>query len=240
MNSLKVAVALRALADAFEEDAQDAAPATDTAAAGPKRGRGRPVKGEETTAVAGSAPVQASSTTSPTPAVVEADPFANTAPTLPATTLEEVRTALTDLRGASSQDIAIAVLKTAGDASNLTDLKAEKYRTVVVAAKAKQAEYTKAPVVETDPFATPAGALAAASSLATDLTPAKPVTIEEVKAMVVETQKRTSQDTVQSIVMKHGGKSNVAGQPPGPSLKALPEANFAAVIAELKALPTTK
>src|SRR6185437_5206017 len=65
--------------------------------------------------------------------------------------------------------------------------------------------------------------------------------LEEIKALVVETQKRTSAATVQSVVMKHGGKGPKAdGTGDGPSLKALPVSAYQAVVAELKALPTTK
>lgn len=232
MNSLKIAAALRVLALAFESDEGDASPAPAAAAEPQKRGRGRPVKGEETAAAAASAPVQASSTTSPTPAVAE-DPFATpaAAPAAPVATLDEVRAALKALQAASSQATALDVLKTVSGADNLTALAADKYGAVVVAAKAKQATYEKAPASTPDPFEVTTAAPAAAE---------KPPTLEDVKAVIVETQKRTSQDAAQKVVMANGGKAvNPAGGE-GPSLKALPEANYAATIDALKALPTTK
>lgn len=236
MNSLQIAAALRILAIAFEAPEEGHLSPLDTPAAPAeptKRGRGRPAKGEETAAPAASAPVQASSTTSPTPAVVEVDPFADAAPVVPSATIDEVRKALTALREASSQDIALAVLKTAGGADNLTALIADKYGVVVQAAKVKALEYDKAPdvKVDTDPF----GELVTPAA-----TPVRALTIEDVKAAVVETQKTTAQDTVQKVVMKHGGKAALASGGEGPSLKALPEGSYAAVIAELKALPKTK
>lgn len=191
--------------------------ATDAAPA--KRGRGRPVKGEgeQATAVAASA------------AVVEADPFA----TAPSATIEQVREALTALKAATSQENAVAVLKSAGGADNLPSLDTLKYGTVVAAAKAAVAAAKAAPAAPVpvdDPFAIPETAPVAA----------KPLTREDIRALAVETGKRTSQNTVQQIVMKHGGKAPIATGGEGPSLLALPESAYAAVAAELKALPSTK
>lgn len=234
MNSLKIAAALRVLALAFESDEGDAAGQPALAAEPVKRGRGRPVKGEETAAPAASAPVQASSTTSPTPAVAD-DPFAAppAAPAAPVATLDEVRAALKALQAASSQAVALEVLKTAGEADNLTSLAVAKYGVVVVAAKTKQALIfldSPKPASTPDPF-----------EVTTAATPAeKPPTLEDVKAVIVETQKRASQDKAQQVVMQHGGKAPNATGGEGVSLKALPEANYAATIAALKALPTTK
>lgn len=190
-----------------------------------KRGRGRPAKGEETPPAA---PVAS-------PAATEVDPFAPPAPgtpSVPAATIEQVRAALTALKEAASQDIALMVLKVAGGANNLTELKPDKYGLVVAAVEAKKAEYQKPATptpVEADPFDIPAATAAA-----------KPLTFEDVKLVIVETGKRASQDTIQKVVMAHGGKAPVPTGGEGPSLRALPEAQFAATIAALKALPTTK
>lgn len=235
MNSSQVAAALRILANAFEATEGDA-PAS--AAEPQKRGRGRPVKGEDTAAPAASAPAAAVTTAGPA-TTVEADPFATPeakpepAPTAPTATLDEVRKALTELKAAASQDKALAVLKKAGGADNLTGLAADKYGTVVAAVNVELRILAAptTPAVDDDPFAIPAEAPAPA---------AKAATLEDVKLVVVETQKRTSQDTVQKVVMQHGGKAALPTGGEGPSLKALPEANFAAVIAALKALPATK
>lgn len=223
MNATRVAAALRALADAIETPADGPTPPQpDTAPAEPPkpRGRGRPPK----------APEAAPAAPAPAPAVVEADPFAAPAPVVaPTATLDEVRAALTALKAATSQEIALGVLKSAGGADNLTSLAADKYGAVVAAAKAKQAA-SSAPVVEADPFAVPE-----------TTAPAKALTLEDVKAAVVAAQKRTGTDTVQKVVMAHGG---VASDPetstPKPSLKPLPPEKFAAVIAAIQALPTTK
>lgn len=243
MNSPKVAAALRALADAIDDggraelEAQDARDAqilaSETPKAAPqKRGRGRPVKGEETAA-------PAAVTTPTTPATVaaatasEADPF-EAAPTAPTATLQDVRDALTALRAATSQETALAILKIHGQASNVTELHASRYAGVVEAAKARQAEAAPKPAVEADPFEVSTATAPAAA-------PAKPLTLEDVKAEVVAAQKRTSVDTVQKLVMSFGGKGkNPDTGAEAPSLKALPESQFAATIAALKALPGTK
>lgn len=230
LNASRIAAAFQALADAFAEDQpgkfliewiQPEPTGSAPAAAPAKRGRGRPVKGEgeQVTAVAASA------------AVVEADPFA----TAPSATIEQVREALTALKAATSQENAVAVLKSAGGADNLPSLDTLMYGTVVAAAKAAvaaaKAAAPAAPVPVDDPFAIPETAPVVA---------AKPLTREDIRALAVETGKRTSQDTVQKIVMKHGGKAPIATGGEGPSLLALPESAYAAVAAELKALPSTK
>jgi hypothetical protein len=232
MNSTAIAAALRILANAFEapEGATPAEAPPAVPADKPKRGRGRPVAGEETAAPAPSAPVPASSTTTPTPAVAEVDPFAAPAPVAPTATLDEVRTALKALAAATDQAMALGVLKTAGGAANLTDLKPEKYGVVVAAATGALPAPKAVPAVEADPFEVPASAPAT-----------KPATIEDVKAAVVAAQKRTATDKVQAVVMEHGGKaSNPDTGIVGPSLKALPESAFAATIAAINALPSTK
>ena len=198
------------------------APASTPAAVAPaRRPRGRPVTGE-------TPPPPASAVPAASPAVAE-DPFATAVPAPPApiATLEQVRAALTALKDASSQDNALKVLKEAGGVSNLTDLAKtpEKYGAVVLAATAA---LPTAQQPESDPFETEAPAVAEQAP-----------SLEDVKAAVVEAQKRTATDKVQAIVMKHGGvAAGAAGK--GPSLKALPIAAYAAVIAEVKALPTTK
>lgn len=237
MNNQLIAAALRQLADAFEDVPEGTAAAANTAAeatqpAAQKRGRGRPVKGEDQ-APAPTAQALATSTTAATPAVAESDPFAS-APAAPVATLEEVRAALTALKAVSTQDIALAVLKDVSGAANITDLTPDKYGAVVQAAKLKANTYAKAPdpTPEVDPFEVPAAAPAAA---------AKPLTMEDVRDAVVKATKRTATDTVQKVVMDHGGKAtNPETGAPAPSLKAIPEAQYAAVIAAIQALPTTK
>lgn len=193
-----------------------------TAVAATPKPRGRPAKGE---AAASAAP--AAST-----AAVEADPFDSPAPvtaTVPTVTEDEVRAALNALKEAVSQDKALAVLNAAGGATNLSDLRKtpEKFALVVAAAKAAMPAVT-ASTVEADPFET-------ASE------PVKQPTLEEVKAACVAGGKRASQEKVLKIVMDHGGKGkNAATGAEGPSLNALSADKYAAVIAAVAALPTTK
>lgn len=232
MNNLKVAAALRLLADAFETPAE-AAPAqpansapgtTETAPA--KRGRGRPAKGEEVT----------TGSLATSPAAVEADPFetpaAPSVPPQPSKTLEDVRTALKALQAAKGQAFALQVLKdTGGGAANLADLKAHLFDAVVQAAWMAIPGPNAPPATPYpgDPFEVPAATPAA-----------KPLTIEDVKNAVVAAQKRTSQDSVQKVVMANGGKAAKPEGGEGPSLKALPPEKFAATIAALNAMPDTK
>lgn len=190
-----------------------------------KRGRGRPVKGEDP-APALTAQASVTSATTLTPAAAAAEPFETAA--APKASLEQVREALTALKNVSTQDIALGVLKEIGFVPNITELKAENYGLVVQAANAKAATYAKAPAPEADPWEIPAAM------------PAVKLTLEDVKAAAVAAGKTTSQDTVQKVVMKHGGKGALPTGGEGPSLKALPEANYAACIAEIQALPKTK
>lgn len=234
MNNQLIAAALHALAVAFETPGatppEQPAQVGNTAAenalpAGQKRGRGRPVRGED------AAPVATPSTTpAVTPVVPEADPFAS-----PKAAIEDVRAALTALKAASSQDAALAVLKKAGGAGNLTDLPSEKYGVVVAAVNVELRiiEAGKKPaVVEADPFEVPATATTPA---------AKPLTIEDVKAAVVAATKRTGTDIVQKLVMEHGGKANNPETgASAPSLKAIPEAQYEALVKAISELPTTK
>lgn len=191
-----------------------------------KRGRGRPAKGED--AAAASPAATPSTTPVETPVAPEADPFASTA------SIEDVRAALTALKTASSQDKALAVLKKAGGADNLPGLAAEKYAQVVAAVNVELRIIENGkPVPEADPFEIPATAPAAPA--------AKPLTLEDVKAAVVGATKRTGTDVVQKLVMEHGGKAtNPETGAPGPSLKAIPEANYAALVKAISELPSTK
>lgn len=236
MNNQKVAAALRLLAEAFETPAAtaDLQPASPPAeAAPPKRGRGRPVAGEAAQATTPAA----TTAQTPAPAATEPDPFDSPVAAAPVATLDEVRAALKALAASpgSSQAAALKVLKDVSGVDNLSELQKtpEKYGAVAAAAKAA----TPAPVVvptEDDPFgetAAPAAPVAVAE-------PAP--SLEDVKKVVVKTQGRTSTDAAQKVVMDHGGKAAGAGGAVGPSLKALPVANYAAVIAALNALPTTK
>lgn len=233
------AATLIALAESLEAK-QEALPAVGqpaAAPAAPKRGRGRPVAGEAPAAPAASAAPVADKDRPQTEA--EIDPFAPAAPaapTPPPATRDEVSAALRALSAATSQEKALSILKeTGGGAANLTDLKPEFYGVVAAAAKgAMPVPKVAAPVAEADPFeaSAPVGAPAAAVE--------KLPTREEVKAVVVATQKRTSTETVQKILMEHGGKAEDANRVMQPSLRALPEANFVKFIAALNALPATK
>lgn len=161
-------------------------------------------------------------------AVPEADPFETTAAPAVTATIEEVREALTALKGKTDQATALAVLKEVGGAANLSELRAEKHGAVVAAAKAKAA--VAAPAEEADPF-----------EVTTAAAPAKAATLEDVKAAVVAGQKRTATDIVQKVIMDHGGKAvNPATRAEGPSLKALSADQYGKVIAAINALPTTK
>lgn len=213
------------------ESTPPAAPAAAPTTA--KRGRGRPVAGETTPA--------AQTALAPAPAATEADPF-DTAPaaaTAPTATLDEVRAALKALSAATTQATALQVLKMAGDADNLTDLQKTpaKYGVVVRAAKAAMPAAAAAPAAEADPFETAAPAAAAVVA-----DPAqKAYSKEDVKAALVKAQKRTGVDTVQAVVMKHGGKAlDAAKGVEVASLNALPVSAYGAVVAEVEALPTTK
>ena len=233
MNSVQIAAALRILANAFEASEGDA-PAQ-PAAEPQKRGRGRPVKGEETptsTSAATAEPSKQVDVPASQATAVAADPF-DTQPAkqepLKTATLDEVRAALKALAAATSQATALGVLKDHGSASNLTELAPGKFYAVVVAAAAALPPTKTEPVAEADPFEVP-GAVA----------PAVTFTIEDVKAAVIAAQKHTSQDTVQKVVMQYGGEAALPTGGKGPSLKALPPEKFAATIAALKALPATK
>ena len=221
------ATVLVALADALGDQESGAAsiPGSDVSANSEpqptRRGRGRPAKGESPAPVPSGVPA-------PSPAAVEADPFAGSpaAAAVPAFTQDDVRNALVALKDATSQDNALKVLKeSSGGVSTLPQLPADKYATVVAACKAAM----PAPAAsQADPFEVSSPAQTEAPSL------------EDVKAAVVEAQKRTSTDAVQKVVMDHGGKAPGPNGVPGPSLKALPVPSYAAVIAAVKALPATK
>lgn len=224
MNTERVAAALRALADAIEtpaapQDLPQPPPPQPVEAAKP-RGRGRPPKGE------GAAPAQ------PAPAPADADPFGDAPATAaaPVATQADVRKALTDLKAVTTQENALAVMKTAGGVHVITELKPEKYDAVVAAAKAAM---PGAPVPEADdPFATGEAVPPAAEPVPT---------LEDIKAAVVKASKRTAADKAAAIVIKHGGvKAKADGSGNGPSWAALPVSKYAAVLAELNALPTTK
>lgn len=215
MNTATIAAALRLLADAFEAPAEGSPPAAAPPTPQP-RGRGRPPKPPETTA--------------PAPAPAAADPFEQPSKT----TQDEVRAALTALRAATDQRTALGVLQSVGLVDTITALDPAKYTAVAVAAHdalPKSAAPAAPVVVEEDPFETPAAPEAA---------PAKPLTIEDVKAAIVAAQKRTSQDAVQKLVMQHGGRAAKPEGGEGPSLKALPPEQFAVTIAALQAMSTTK
>jgi hypothetical protein len=224
---VRIAAALRVLADAIENTPApgDSAPVPagtpPAAPAAAPKPRGRPPKAAPTP----------EPTAAPAPAPAAEDPFATEAPAAPTATIEEVRSALTALKAATSQETAVGVLKSAGGAENLTALSPQKYGAVVAAAKA--ALPVKAAEPE-DPFATPAAIPAPAAAAE------KAPSLEDVRAAVVAAQKRTSPATVQKVVMDHGGKAPGANGAEGPSLKALPASAYATTIAALAALPSTK
>lgn len=228
------AATLIALAEALEA-APAAAEVQTPAVAAPavpepqKRGRGRPPKGEATAAPAAS-PEPVAAPPVAAPAAPEADPFdaAPAAPAAPVASLEDVRTALKALAAASTQDNALAVLKSVGGASNLSSLAPEKYGLVYAAAKAATTAKPSAPV-EADPFYAPAPAVVE-----------KEPTVEEVKAAVIAKQKATSTETVQKLLMQHGGKATDANGVVMPSLRALPATSYVAFLKALNALPATK
>jgi hypothetical protein len=199
-----------------------------------KKTRGRPARGEvggvatPAPAVPGSATTTAVETAaSITPSE---DPFAE-APAAPVATMAEVRAAILALRDATDQTTALAVLKKYG-ADNFGALAEANYGNVVRDAKAAL------PTTGADPFAEPATpATAAVANTAKSETK---LTIENVKDAIVKGQKRTSTDKVQQVVVAHGGVGAGAGGVVGPSLKNLPADQYAAVIAAIAALPTTK
>lgn len=227
MNRSRIAAAFQVLAEEFGTPDASIPDAPAPGVTPAKRGRGRPVIGELAQATAVAAPA----------AVVEADPFAAepAAPAAPTATIEEVRLALTTLRNATgNQQTAMDILKAAGGADNLTALKPDKYGAVVAAATAAMPPVKTAPVVEADPFAAPVEAAPVAE-------PVKVLTIEDVKAAVLAATKRAGVDRAARVVMDLGGKAkNAATGVEGPSWTALPKDQYAAAIAGLAALPTTK
>lgn len=204
-----------------------------TEAAKPTRGRGRPVKGEETAATAaGTALAAGTAATAAGVGVANTSPFDDPFAAAQVATIEEVRAALTKLKEATTQENALGVLKKAGNADNLKELSPENYGRVVAAVNVELriAEKTK-PAPEVDPFEV---------STATPAAEVKKYTLEDVKAAAVAGGKHTSQAAVQKVVMEYGGKAVGEGGIEGPSLKALPEAQYATVIAAIQALPKTK
>ena len=147
----------------------------------------------------------------------------------PQHSLDDVRNAAKAYSALHSQAEAVAKMKEVSGAESLGMLQPQFYDAVVaaftIAAPAK-------PAAEIDPFDTPAPAAApAAASLS----------LEDLKAAIVKAQKRTSTETVQKVVMAHGGvAASAPGTPAGVSLKALPAAKYAETIAAIGALPSTK
>lgn len=233
IDASRIAAALHALADAVL--GKDPEPATEQATPA-RRGRGRPVVGEAPVSTAASnvaAPVVATAT------VAESDPFATTTPAtgpvVPSATIDQVRDALKALKEVTSQENALKVLKDVGGASNLTELKADKYGWVAEAARAATVAAGKAaagtPNAADDPFATPA-----------ETTTVEEVpSLEDIKKLIVETQKRASAGVVQKLVMDMGGKAkNPDTGAEGPALSPLPVSKYLELAKALKALPTTK
>lgn len=215
IDTLKLANALRAAADAIDGGTSPAqapeTPAAAPAAEPAKRGRGRPPAAAPAAPAAPVAP----------PAAAEDDPFADK-PAAPVHTLEDVRAALKALQTRTDQATAVAVMKKF--AASFNELKPEQFAALI------NATLAGAPPAD-DPFgSTPAPAAAEVK-----------LTEDDVRKACVDAQKRTSPDKVQKIVMDNGGAASPGeGKPVGPNLAVLPAANYAKVIAELAALPTTK
>lgn len=207
--------------------------APDAAPTATKR-RGRPAKGEadgvatEPAAAAVATPSATEHSASAASISPSDDPFADAAPANePPVPISEVRAAVLALRDATDQSTALAILKKHG-ASNFGDIKPEVTGNILRDAKAAMPKAVVA-AIDADPFAEPT-------------TPAapSPFTIDDVKKEIVKAQKRTSTDAVQKVVMSFGGVAAGAGGTSGPSLKALPADKYAATIAAIQALPTTK
>ena len=243
MNSLKIAAAFRLLAEAYETPAETAdLPPAQPAAEKPKRGRGRPVVGEET------APAAAQTQTAASPAIStpvleasaqdtapENDPFTSTPePSVPTVTLEQLSAKARELSKLTSQEKAVGIMKSATGAASFGALKPEQYGLAYQAFEASISFASSAKEEVPDPFAAPATTAQSATASAT--AEAAP-SLADVKDAVVKAQKRTGTDVVQKVVAKHGG---VAGSPPQVSLKALPVSKYAQVLAEIAALPSTK
>lgn len=231
-NIQAIVIGLYELAKYFNGEMDLVSPAAEPATQ--KRGRGRPVKGEETPTSTSVASVDVSKQTAPPasqPVVADVDPFdSKPAAPQPKVTLDDVRAALKALQAATDQATALSVLKNHGEANNLTELAPGKFYAVVQRAVACMPPIKTEPAAEVDPF----------EVQSTPVEAAKPVTLEDVKAAAVATGKHTSQDLVQKVVMKHGGKAPLQAGGEGPSLKALPESAYAACIKEIQALPKTK
>lgn len=223
----KLANSLRAAADAIDGGMSPAQAPTGPAAApaeAPKR-RGRPPAGEAPAATApAAAPAVAPAATGASAGAASTspsdDPFADK-PAAPVHTLEDVRTALKALQTRTDQATAVAVMKKF--AASFNELKPEQFAALIAA--------TLVGAPADDPFgSTPAPAAAEVK-----------LTEDDVRKACVDAQKRTSADKVQKIVMDNGGAASPGeGKPVGPNLAVLPAANYAKVIAELAALPTTK
>lgn len=192
-------------------------------AAEPKKARGRQARGE----VSGAAtPAQSAASST----VVEtADPFAETKPSAPKNTLDQVRAAAKAYGAATDQATAVALMEKVSGHKSLGTLTADKYDAVVAAFNDALVETSK-PTAEDDPFGE-------TTAPAAD---AKVPTFDDVKAAVVKAQKRTATDTVQKVVMSHGGKAAGQNGAVGPSLKTLPVDKYAVTIRDIEALPTTK
>lgn len=241
MNSEKIAAALRLLADAIETPASSSDLSPQPSQEPPKRGRGRPPKETTPSVAAPSAPATEPTEATPAPtatasasSATPSDPFAQPAPK-PQPSIEEVMDAARKLSAATTQQNAVDVLKAATGASNRGELKPEQHAAALAA-------LTKA-LPQSDPFAPVAAtpAVAAAPTAAVAVQSDAP-TIDAVKAAIRDAQKITGVDTVQRVIMDHGGKKPDANSPGGwgPSVQALSVSSYATVIAALKALPKTK
>jgi hypothetical protein len=209
--------------------AAEVATGAEPVAAVATRTRGRAAKGEATAATASTvAPVAVSATvvTESVASTSLSDPFAD-APRVQTKTLDDVRTAAKAYGKLTDQATAVALMKSVSGHESLGTLPADTYDAVVLAFN-KAAESFVVVRPESNPFDDE------------PVVAAKAVTLDEVKNVIVKTQKRTAQDAAQGVVMAHGGKAAGANGAFGPSLKALPASEYAKVIAALEALATTK
>lgn len=216
----EVIKALETPADESTPPVQPTAELEVPATGAPKR-PGRPPAGAKVEGATDAAPVA--------PAAATEDPHP-VDPAAPVASQDDVRAALKALQAETDQATAVGVLKAASGADNLSSLKPALNGTVVAACK-KAMPAAPAPAVVADPWDEPAPAAAVAEAAPTLL---------DVRAAVVKAQGRTGVDTVQKVVMAHGGQAPDSTGALKPSLQAIPIPQYAAVIAAVNALPTTK
>lgn len=198
------------------------------------RGRGRPAKGEDVTAAVASPVTGAPAATEAT--VAQPDPFAAAvAVPEPAYTKDDVAAAGRALGVATSQEHAVEVMKAATGIGSFPSLTPDLYGKAIKAFQAALAAYkpAAAPVVA-DPFGSATTSTEGAKAAAEDY-PSE----ADLKKAALATQKRCGDNQITPVLIAHGGvTATVQGNMP--SLKAVPIANRAKLIAALQALPTTR